>query len=54
MIKKKYIQEHESLKCNKGPNELVVAGIKIWQAFYLQFVVKLSHIEFIKAFVLGK
>lgn len=31
VIKKIYIHEHEVLKCNKGPNELVMAVIKIWQ-----------------------
>lgn len=29
---KKCIHEHEGLKCNKGPNELVMAVIKIWQS----------------------
>ena len=26
-----YTHKHESWKCNKGPNELAMAVIKIWQ-----------------------
>jgi hypothetical protein len=51
---KERIPEQKGLNCNKDPNELVIAIIKIWQAFYLQFVIKLSHIKFIKAFILEK